>query len=393
MSVTASSRANRGLWWGWLVFAGANTVAMFVFAGAETVPFHFVWISLSVVYGLQLWSSRRTYTVLAVVGVLTGSALVLHVHNEVIGWEETTEVPLMTLVFLAMVWHVRRRTKAEQRARQLAESEREMREAQRRFVRFASHELRTPMTVARGYAELIRENATDDQTREDAIVVLEELETLNGIAGRLLTLARSEQRDLLREQDVDVDSLLQRAVKRWRPAADRVWSIDTHTGVITADQERLEAALDCLLDNALRYTEEGGHIDLRSERRAGEAIIRVRDDGIGIPPEERQHVFESFRAGPVRPGTGMGLAIVRATMEAHGGSVVVQDARGGGCEFVLRLPTTRTTSTAPTATAPATEPAVAPAGDERPAEVRVFGGYEPSTNGHSASRDGDLTLT
>jgi two-component system OmpR family sensor kinase len=222
---------------------------------------------------------------LAVVGVLTGSALVLHVHNEVIGWEETTEVPLMTLVFLAMVWHVRRRTKAEQRARQLAESEREMREAQRRFVRFASHELRTPMTVARGYAELIRENATDDQTREDAIVVLEELETLNGIAGRLLTLARSEQRDLLREQDVDVDSLLQRAVKRWRPAADRVWSIDAHTGVITADQERLEAALDCPLDNALRYTEDGGHIDLRSERRPGEAIIRVRDDGIGIPPE------------------------------------------------------------------------------------------------------------
>jgi len=392
MSVTASSRADRGLWWGWLVFAGANTVAMFVFAGAETVPFHFVWISLSVVYGLQLWSSRRTYTVLAVVGVLTGSALVLHVRNEVIGWEETTEVPLMTLVFLAMVWHVRRRTKAEHRARQLADSEREMREAQRRFVRFASHELRTPMTVARGYAELIRDNATDDQTREDAIVVLEELETLNGIAGRLLTLARSEQPDLLREQDVDVDSLLQRAVKRWRPAADRVWSIDTHTGVITADQERLEAALDCLLDNALRYTEEGGHIDLRSERRPGEAIIRVRDDGIGIPPEERQHVFESFRAGPVRPGTGMGLAIVRATMEAHGGSVVVQDARGGGCEFVLRLPTTRTTSTAPTATAPATEPTVAPAGDERPAEVRVLGGYQPSSNGRSASQNVDVTL-
>jgi two-component system OmpR family sensor kinase len=393
MSVTASSRADRWLWWGWLIFAGVNTLAMFVFAGAETVPFHFVWISLSVVYGLQLWSSRRTYSVLAVVGVLTGSALMLHVHNEVIGWEETTEVPLMTLVFLAMVWHVRRRTKAEHRARQLAESEREMREAQRRFVRFASHELRTPMTVARGYAELIRDNATDDQTREDAIVVLEELETLNGIAGRLLTLARSEQSDLLRVQGVDVDSLLQRAVKRWRPAADRVWSIDTHTGVITADQERLEAALDCLLDNALRYTEDGGHIDLRSERRPAEAIIRVRDDGIGIPPEERQHVFESFRAGPVRPGTGMGLAIVRATMEAHGGSVAVQDARGGGCEFVLRVPTTRTTSTGPTGTAPATEPALAPAGDERLAEVRAFDAYQPATDGHSASHDVDMTLT
>ena len=392
MSATASSRADRWLWWGWLLFAGANTVAMFVFAGAETVPFHFVWISLSVVYGLQLWSARRTYTVLVLVGVLTASALMLHVHNQVIGWEETTEVPLMTMVFLAMVWHVRRRTKAEYRARQLAESERDMREAQRRFVRFASHELRTPMTVARGYAELIRDNATDDQTREDAIVVLEELETLNGIAGRLLTLARSEQPDLLRVQDVDVDALLQRAVKRWRPAADRIWSIDTHTGVITADQERLEAALDCLLDNALRYTEDGGHIDLRSERRQGEAIIRVRDDGIGIPSEQRQHVFDSFHAGPVRPGTGMGLAIVRAIMEAHGGSVAVQDARGGGCEFVLRLPCSPTTPAVPPA-APATASLTAPAAEERPAEVRVFGGYQPSTNGHPASHDVDLTLT
>ena len=392
MSATASSRADRWLWWGWLVFAGANTVAMFVLAGAETVPFHFVWISLSVVYGLQLWSARRTYTVLALVGLLTGSALALHVHNEVIGWEETTEVPLMTLVFLAMVWHVRRRTKAEYRARQLADSEREMREAQRRFVRFASHELRTPMTVARGYAELIRDNATDDQTREDASVVLEELETLNGIAARLLTLARSEQPDLLRVQDVDVDTLLQRAVKRWRPAADRTWSIDTHTGVIAADQERLEAALDCLLDNALRYTEDGGHIDLHSECRQSEAIIRVRDDGLGIPPNERQHVFESFQAGPIRPGTGMGLAIVRAVMEAHGGSVAVQDARGGGCEFVLRLPITQPTLEVPAAT-PATAGAGAPAIDERPAEVRVFGGYQPSPNGHSPSQDVDLTLT
>ena len=106
MSATASSRADRWLWWGWLLFAGVNTIAMFVFAGAETVPFHFVWISLSVVYGLQLWSAGRTYTVLALVGVLTGCALVLHVRNNVIGWEETTEVPLMTLVFLAMVTYI-----------------------------------------------------------------------------------------------------------------------------------------------------------------------------------------------------------------------------------------------------------------------------------------------
>jgi hypothetical protein len=88
----------------------------------------------------------------------------------------------------------------------------------------------------------------------------------------------------------------------------------------------------------------------------------------------------------------MGLAIVRAVMEAHGGSVALHDARGGGCEFVLRLPTSRRTPAVPPAVPP-TAAATAPAADERPAEVRVFGGYQPSTNGHSAGHDVDLTLT
>jgi signal transduction histidine kinase len=133
---------------------------MFVLPGAETVPFHFIWISLALVYGVRPWPLRMTYAVLLVVCVTTGSALVLNVTRGYIGWEETTEVPLMSLLFLAMVWHVRRRAAAVRQARQHAGSERRMREAQRRFVRFASHELRTPVTVARGYTELIRDAPT-----------------------------------------------------------------------------------------------------------------------------------------------------------------------------------------------------------------------------------------
>src|SRR5262249_61552836 len=94
MWATASARADRLLFLGWAAFAAVNVVLMFAMPGKETVPFHFVWISLSLVYGLQPWSLTRTYAVLAAVGTVTGWALVHHVQNGVIGWEETTEVPL-----------------------------------------------------------------------------------------------------------------------------------------------------------------------------------------------------------------------------------------------------------------------------------------------------------
>lgn len=338
MWATASPRADRWLFLGWAAFAAVNVVLMFVMPGKETVPFHFVWISLSLVYGLQPWSLTRTYLVLAAVGIVTGATLVHHVQHQVIGWEETTEVPLMSMVFLAMVWHVRRRATANAEAQAMAESERRMRDAQRRFVRFASHELRTPLTVARGYAELIRCEHRHPQVGADVDVVLDELDKLERIAARLLTLAKVEEPSRLRLDQVDVDSLLQRTIKRWRPTAQRDWSLDSDAGVIVADAERLEAALDSLLDNAVRYTADGGTIALSARRVDGHAVIRVRDDGIGIPDDDLAYVFESFRSGSVRGGTGMGLAIVAAVVHSHGGSVQAENPRAGGAQFTLQLP-------------------------------------------------------
>jgi two-component system OmpR family sensor kinase len=338
MSATASSPAERWLFPAWLAFSAVNVALMFAMPGAETVPFHFVWISLSLVYGLQTWSMGRTYVVLSVVGVVTGAALALHAQNQVIGWEETTEVPLMTLVFLAMVWHVRRRTAAITEARHLAESERRVRDAQRRFVRLASHELRTPLTVARGYTELIRNARRDPQDSEDAAVVVEELDKLGKVAERLIRLAQIEQISALHLETVNLDLLLCRTIKRWRPTAHRQWSVEADVGMILADPERLEAALDSLLDNAVRYTDDSGHISLCAHREATCVVIEVQDDGIGIPDEDLDFVFESFRAGSVKGGTGMGLAIVRAAAEAHGGTACVSRPPGGGALFTIRLP-------------------------------------------------------
>jgi two-component system, OmpR family, sensor kinase len=338
MSDTASSPAERLLFPAWVVFAGINTALMFALPGAETVPFHFVWISMAVVYGVRPWPLPVTYAVLAVVCLATGTALVLNVRREFIGWEETTEVPLMSAVFLAMVWHVRRRTAAVARADRHAAGERRMRDAQKRFVRFASHELRTPVTVARGYTELIRDGQASPQVEQDAAIVLDELDKLERIAGRLLTLAQIDEPATLRPRQIDLDVLLSRTIQRWRATACRTWSLDARAGSVTADPERLETALDSLLDNAVRYTAEGGQIRLVGCRDGGAAVIEVHDDGAGIAGDDLGFVFESFRSG-AGGGTGMGLAIVRAIVEAHGGDVsVVSGAAAGGATFTLRIP-------------------------------------------------------
>jgi two-component system, OmpR family, sensor kinase len=338
MSDTALSPVDRWLFPGWAIFAAANTALMFAIPGQETIPFHFVYISMALVYGFQPWPLRRTYAVLGVVAAATGAALAWHVKNNVIGWEETAEIPLMAVLFLVMVWHVRRRVAATREARRHADSEHEMREMQKRFVRFASHELRTPVTVGRGFAELIRDAQPGSQAAQDAIVVLEEFDNLERIAARLLTLARMDEPPTVKPSAGPLNALLERTVTRWRPAANRDWRLRPTSAVVVADRQRIETALDSLIENAVRYTEEGGRIELAAYPDEESVVIEVRDDGPGIPDEELAYIFESFRSGSARGGTGMGLAIVKAIVEAHGGAVSAQNLAGGGASFRLRLP-------------------------------------------------------
>jgi two-component system, OmpR family, sensor kinase len=335
---TALSPVNRWLFPGWVIFAAANTALMFAVPGQETIPFHFVYISMAVVYGFQPWPLRRTYAVLGLVAVTTGAALVWHVTNNVIGWEETAEIPLMAVLFLVMVWHVRRRVAATREARRYADSEHEMREKQKRFVRFASHELRTPVTVGRGFAELIRDSQPHSQAAQDAIVVLEEFDNLERIAARLLTLARMGEPATVKPSVVPLGAQLERTVTRWRAAANRDWRLSPTSSVVVADRQRLETALDSLVENAVRYTEEGGRIELAAYPDEESVIIDVRDDGPGIPDEELAYIFESFRSGSSRGGTGIGLAIVKTIVEAHGGAVSAENLPAGGASFRLRLP-------------------------------------------------------
>jgi signal transduction histidine kinase len=194
------------------------------------------------------------------------------------------------------------------------------------------------VTVGRGFAELIRDAQPGTQAAQDAIVVLEEFDNLERIAARLLTLARMDEPAAVKPSVVPLNALLERAVTRWRPAANRDWRLRPTSAAVVADRQCLETALDSLVENAVRYTEEGGRIALAAYPDEESVVIEVCDNGPGIPDEELPYIFESFRSGASLGGTGIGLAIVKTIMEAHGGAVSAENLPGGGTRFRLRLP-------------------------------------------------------
>jgi signal transduction histidine kinase len=346
MSVIGSSLRSHWLEVAWGVFAAANLAVILKLAQWETIPFHFIWVSLTLVFGLRIWKKRTTWAVLGAVTVVTSAALLWSVARTREGLDELAEPPLMGAMFVAMVWHAHREKVAMGKVRNVAETERRQREREREFVRDASHELRTPITVAKGHAELIRASLAGSQVSEDADVILDELDRLSRISERLLILAASEHSGFLKLSAIHVNELVLGVARRWKPAANRHWEVKVAgEGFIDADPARLEYALDALLENAVKFTREGDRVGIASQAHDGRVVIAVSDDGEGISSQHLDRVFDRFsRADEGRTrnsgGTGLGLAIVKAIAEAHGGSVSVRSTLGQGSTFELRLPRT-----------------------------------------------------
>ncbi len=328
----------------WAVFSAVNLIAIFAFAGWETVPFHFIWISFTLVYGFRTWAPWPTLAVLGVVMATTAAAIGLNVARGVESVAELTEVPLMAAMFGAMVWHARRKLTAEQESRRISEENARLLATQRRFLQDASHQLRTPITIALGHAELLAGGLTGRQEGHDIEVVLGELNRLRRIAERLLVIAAAEGPEFLQPEAVELDSFTMEILRRWRPTADRRWQLGRLDKVtVQADRERLGLAVDALLENAVRHTASGDVIKLSVVAVGYGLPVRmiVADAGQGIPAELLRHVFDRFRSGDNGPprGTGLGLALVSAVARAHGGDVLVHSIPGQGSEFEVLLPT------------------------------------------------------
>jgi signal transduction histidine kinase len=335
MSDTLSPSTNRRLVAVWATFAGMNIALMWYVPGEETVPFHFVWISLALVYGFTTW--RTSWMILALIAVIASTGLILahHAADGQIRWEETAEEPLMSAIFGVMVWHVTRRQALLREVQRISDLERRRLERQQLFVRLASHELRTPITVARGYTELIRAAHDDAATAEDSAIVVEELDKVAGITHRLVTLMQLDEPHPLRRTDLDGE--LVRIVRRWEPTADRRWSVRSTVGEALVNPERFEAALDCLIENAVKFTAAGDRIDITGTRTADGWTVQVRDTGTGIDPAMTGRMLEGSAGDGTSTGTGLGLAIVKAVVEPLGGRLALDGGPGRGTNAVLHI--------------------------------------------------------
>ena len=208
---------------------------------------------------------------------------------------------------------------------------------QRRFVDDAGHELRTPLTVVRGHLELMPD---EPAARERATaLVLDELDRMARIVNDLLLLSKADRPDFVHLGAVDLGALLDDFEAKAATLADREWQMEARADArVRGDRQRLTQALLQLADNAVQHTDEGDDVWFGSELVGDEVRLWVRDSGPGFAPQERDRVFERFARGqaasPHSAGAGLGLSIVRAVAEGHGGTARVT----GTSTVELRLP-------------------------------------------------------
>jgi K+-sensing histidine kinase KdpD len=332
----------------WLLGWGLFTWWMWADPRAEVVPYHLIWITFCLGYGFEPWPLRQTLTALVLTTLGSGAVMVAHTRSGHLEAAELAEIPLMLLLCLLVVGHVRRRDAATRSAEVLAR--RQVADAARRerLARLTSHEMRTPLTIATGYVDLLLEpGQAQEPTREseqaDLVVVRDELGRLSRACDRLVRMIRLQ--DHLPTAPVDVDALLDKTSRRFAALADRRWVVESSAGTAHGSSERLRACLDTLIENALRYTGTGDTVRLLALRDRGDLWIGVADSGPGLSPALARSV-NGLDPAPTSPPvdersqTGLGLGLVREVVEARGGRLHAGRSREGGALLVARLPLT-----------------------------------------------------
>ena len=227
----------------------------------------------------------------------------------------------------------------------------QLEDVRREFVANVSHELRTPLSIFHGYLENLLDAPT--MPRKEQAEILEILRKhscrLNALLEDLLTIARLESRhEELEKERLNLGDLLRGATADWAgKVREKKLTLTVEASrdlpAVWADPLRLEQVLNNLLENAVKYTNEGGQICLRAAAFGDHVELRVEDTGSGIPPADLAHIFERFyRADKARSreqgGTGLGLSIVKHIVQLHGGTVTAESSYGKGTAIILRLP-------------------------------------------------------
>ena len=211
---------------------------------------------------------------------------------------------------------------------------------QKNFLNDVGHELKTPITIVQGHLELM--GGTPEEQQETKTVVLDELERMNRLIGDLMFLAKSEQPDFLRLEKLQVNTLTEEIYAKAKVIAHRHWQLEeVGTGSILADRQRLVQAITNLAQNATKHTCPEDTIAIGSATEKNYVRLWVRDTGTGIAEEEQEKIFQRFQTGSNTRGTkstGLGLSIVQAIAQAHGGRIQLYSRLHQGATFTLVLP-------------------------------------------------------
>jgi excisionase family DNA binding protein len=310
-----------------------------------------------------------------------GAALLEHVcaeHSRTIPTESYTALPtadrrLREIAALqqkaqSLRAEIAERQRAEARLREALEAERAAREAAERalrlrdeFLSVAAHELKTPLASLSGQAQLAlrrlaREGQLDPERSNQALrTITTQAHKLGRLVNQLFDVSRLESGKLaLERQPTDLAALVDQAVSNARArGSEHALAVAAPPSLVAlVDPLRVEQVLTNLLDNAIKYSPDGGPIEVRLARLDDAVVeLTVRDRGLGIPPERRAAIFERFYQGHEeqhRSGLGLGLYVCRQIVDLHGGVIAVEFPADGGTRFVVRLPIVGATSAEPT---------------------------------------------
>jgi len=217
------------------------------------------------------------------------------------------------------------------------------------FLSIVSHEFRTALTGIQGFSELIRDGGIDpEEVKAYGGYIFNDADRVNRLIGDMLDLDRMESgRMSIRLADVDINDVLGDVITRAASSSTVIVEfkadLDPRLPIVTGDRDRLIQVVSNLVNNAVKYSPDGGTVTLSSRSDGGFALVSIADTGLGIPPDEIGHVFERFRrvrsgAAQSIPGTGLGLTIVKQIVEMHGGKIWVESAVGHGSAFHFTIP-------------------------------------------------------
>ncbi len=320
---------------------------------AEIYAVEVVVLSFALLYGFAVWPVLPTMVSIAAFVVLTAVVMVPRVLAGGLPPAELIEVFVPGVLAGCVIFHVRRREQALERISRLAEVERRRAAARERLSRMTSHELRTPLTVAGGYVDRLLEVETDPEHREDLETVRAEIFHLSRVTDRLV---RAVAMDLgAPDRPTEVGPVLAEVERRWSGVVDRELVVDCSVEAVPVNAGRLKAALDTLVENAVRYTDDGDTIRLFAAETDAGTAVGVADSGAGLSPALLAHVnaaadhdmtdthrpTASTSAGGLLRDTysqtGFGLRLVASVATTAGGRLVASESPEGGAQLAIVL--------------------------------------------------------